>query len=218
MKETYTFKWSKGYIAYLSFLCLTGILILTICLFITKALDGSILFLSLSLLFPAIWGFYIFSLLKHNIRRIEIEPNQITITRCTGSIIHWGNILEVKPITRKWLRTYATKRNTSYKDLDTMFSMRNCHYIAQSIGPFERISNNIDELALVTLADGNKFVINYPQELFTEKGWVSIFYTFIRQLKHVFFLFTRWKSSSELFGSRLLMISWTNFICFAVWN
>ena len=51
-----------------------------------------------------------------------------------------------------------------------MFSMRNCHYIAQSIGPFERISNNIDELALVTLADGNKFVINYPQELFTEKG------------------------------------------------
>ena len=169
MKEIYTFKWSKGYIVYLSFLCLTGTLMLALCLLIMQALDGAILFLSLSLLFPSIWGFYIYSLLKYNIRHIKIQPNRITIVRVTGNALRWDNVVDVSTIEKKWLKTYATKRNTNYKDLDTMFSMRNCHYIAQSIGTFDRISNNIDELALVTLSDGKKFVINYPHELLTEK-------------------------------------------------
>ena len=166
MGGSYTFRWSGGYVVFLAFLCLVGGLLLVP--FVALAVGGvcPVFLLSVAVLPPAMWGVWICALLKHNVRRVEVSPGRITVVRVVGKPLCWDNVQEVRPISGEWLKACATKRNTSYKDLDVVFGMRNACYTAPSIGEFERISNNLDELALVTLADGGKYVVNYPRDLF----------------------------------------------------
>ena len=166
MGGSYTFRWSRGYVVYLVFLFAVEFLLLAP--FVALAVGGvcSVFLLAVAMLFPAIWGVWICALLKHNVCRVEVHPGRITVVRVVGKPLCWDNVQEVRTISGEWLKVYATKRNTNYKDLDVVFGMRNAYYTAPSIGEFERISNNLDELALVTLADGGKYVINYPRDLF----------------------------------------------------
>ena len=169
MNKTYTFKWSKWDIAHIVILCLLEIPWLLFPIYITK-LCPSPFFFAVALPPLVIWGAYIYALLKGHLRHVELRPGRITVARFVGKPLCWENVQDIKPIDKAWLKIYATKRNTNYKDLDTAFSMRNTYYTAPSIGEFERICNNLDELALVTLSDGKKYVINYPQDQITEEA------------------------------------------------
>lgn len=169
MNKTYTFKWSKWNIVHIVILCLLEIPWLLFPVYVTY-ISPSPFFFVMFLPPLLIWGAYIYALLRSHLRHIEIRPGRITVARLVGKPLCWENVQEIRPIDKTWIETYATKRNTNYKDIDTVFSMRNAYYTAPSIGEFERISNNLDELALVTLTNGKKYVINYPQDQISEEA------------------------------------------------
>ncbi|MBR6630239.1 MAG: hypothetical protein IKL03_09860, partial [Bacteroidaceae bacterium] len=69
--------------------------------------------------------------------------------------------------------------DTTYKDMsgDTVEIAHGLclNYIqdeheSKKYGSFTLISVNFDELAMVTLANGKKYLINYPKELLEKKG------------------------------------------------
>lgn len=169
MNEVYTFKWDKGNIVHLIVLCLLEISCIFAVVYIAN-LSHSLFFTAAMLPVPVIWGFYIYAILRSHLRHVELRSGRITVARFVGKSLCWENVQDIKPVDKDWMRIYATKRNTNYKDPDVVFSMRNAHYTAPSIGEFERISNNLDELALVTLANGKKYVINYPQDQISEEA------------------------------------------------
>lgn len=168
MNGIYTFRWSRVYVVYLAFLCLVVLLLLVP--FVVLVVKGvwPVFFLLDMLIFSTIFGLYFRALLKHNVRRVEVRPGQIMVVRVVGTPLRWDDVQEVRPISKEWLKVYATKRNPTFRELYMKFNMRDAYYTAPSIGEFERISNNLEELALVTLADGAKYVINYPRDFFSE--------------------------------------------------
>lgn len=169
MNNIYTFKWNKGDIVFLTVLCLLEVLCIYAAICVAM-LSQSLFFFAAILPIPAVWGFYIYALLRSHLRHVELRPGGIIVARFVGKPLYWENVLDIKPVDKAWMKIYAGKRNTNYKDLDTVFSMRNAYYTAPSIGEFERISNNLDELALVTLANGKKYIINYPHDQITEEA------------------------------------------------
>lgn len=122
----------------------------------------------------SVWGIYLlitiptvlvslWPLLKMDdkyIRYIEVRPGRIRIVRRRDTL-EWDNICSITPFTKgiddrqlSYLNWLGRKRNG--------LSIRYSEYHSDTIGDLTRISNNLDELALVTLADGKKYIINYP--------------------------------------------------------
>ena len=106
------------------------------------------------------------------IRYIEVRPGRIRIVRRRDTL-KWNNICSITFFTKGiddrhlfYYNWWGKKRNG--------LSIYHSQYQSNAIGPLTRISNNLDELALVTLADGKKYVIYYPREQLTGRDMAQV--------------------------------------------
>lgn len=103
------------------------------------------------------------------IRYIEIEPNKITIVKVIGKVV-LEDYVTIEPI-----NLYLLDNDTTYiyHDSDSIDStlhgltMKETSFTSSKYGSFTRISNNLNELAMVR-CNGKNYLINYPKELFEE--------------------------------------------------
>lgn len=94
-----------------------------------------------------------------------IEPGRITIVRIGGKTI-LGGVSSVVHVTKEELdedTSYESKSGT--KPTPYGLSMEANKFASTKYGEFTRICVNFDELAMVTCADGKRYLINYPKEL-----------------------------------------------------
>ena len=131
----------------------------------------SIMPLGLLILITFLWIYSMWQLFHADyqyIRYIEVKPGQIKIVRRKTTLV-LDNISSITPFTRdgdgKNVFYYNRRRKKRY-GLNKYDSQQH----SSVIGPFTLICNNFDELALVVLDNGFKYVINYPRELLTEKN------------------------------------------------
>lgn len=114
-------------------------------------------------------GVYFLLLLSLNariIRYIEIGPKSITIVKVIGKIV-LKDYTTIEPINLYLLDNDVTYR---YQDegqdiIMHGLTMKETSFNSNKNGSFTRISNNLNELAMVE-CNGKKYLINYPKELF----------------------------------------------------
>lgn len=115
------------------------------------------------------------SMIIETVKHIRIGTDRITILLASHpKTIVLDNIESIQYVTRKELEP-----STTYAKQFTWFQRpRTCRGLSMwgkvfsnyKYGKFTRICNNFDELAMVTLANGKKYLINYPKELLEKKG------------------------------------------------
>ena len=109
------------------------------------------------------------------IRYTTIEPGKITIVRICGKTVLEG-VSSIVHVTKEEL-----DEDTSYdSELDTKstehgLSMSSEKFLSKKYGEFTRICVNFKELAMVTCADGKKYLINYPKELLEQTPDVHVY-------------------------------------------
>ena len=108
------------------------------------------------------------------IRYTEIEADKITIVRGLGKTVLDG-VQHIQYVTRHEF----DESDTTYKDMSgdeveiahgLCLNYNQDEHESKKYGSFTLISVNFDELAMVTLANGKKYLINYPKELLEKKG------------------------------------------------
>ena len=128
-----------------------------------------LLFVTIFLLLP-----FVLSMIIETVKHIRIGADRITILLSSHQkAIVLDNIESIQYVTRKELEpstTYATQfiwfqRPRTCRGL----SMWGKVFTNYKYGRFTRACNNFDELAMVTLANGKKYLINYPKELLEKK-------------------------------------------------
>jgi len=115
------------------------------------------------------------SMIIETVKHIRIGTDRITILLASHpKTIVLDNIESIQYVTKKELEP-----STTYAKQFTWFQRpRTCRglnmwgkvFSNYKYGKFTRICNNFDELAMVTLANGKKYLINYPKELLEKKG------------------------------------------------
>ncbi len=128
-----------------------------------------LLLVTVSLLLP-----FGLSMIIETVRHIRIEADRITILLASHpKTIVLDNIESIQYVTRKELEP-----STTYAKQFIWFQRpRTCRGLSMwgkvfsnyKYGKFTRACNNFDELAMVTLANGKKYLINYPKELLEKK-------------------------------------------------
>lgn len=106
------------------------------------------------------------SMIIETVEHIRIGTERITILLSSRKRIVLDNIESIQYVTRKELEPSTTylrkflwsKRPRTCRGL----SMRGKVFSNYKYGKFTRACNNFDELAMVTLANGKKYLINYP--------------------------------------------------------
>ncbi len=112
------------------------------------------------------------------IRYTTIEPEKITIVRICGKTVLEG-VSSIVHVTKEELDEDTSY--TSYdSELDTKstehgLSMSSKKFLSKKYGEFTRICVNFKELAMVTCADGKKYLINYPKELLEQTPDVHVY-------------------------------------------
>ena len=115
------------------------------------------------------------SMIIETVRHIRIEADRITILLASHpKTIVLDNIESIQYVTRKELEPSTTysKQFFGFQRPRTCrgLSMQGKVFSNNKYGNFSRACNNFDEIAMVTLADGKKYLINYPKELLEKKG------------------------------------------------
>ena len=132
---------------------------------------------SLFLLFVAVpicWFYY--SRNSHAISYMQIFDDQIVIKRWIGPklVIEKRDIMYMKPVDAQELCEHTRPLGISnYRQPAFSSKQLPCNLIllgaprleSRIYGKMTRYCNNVDELCLVALRDGQKLLINYPQEL-----------------------------------------------------
>lgn len=170
-KNRYTFEWSGWYSSHVAMTSLVGAfalglgLILSCC---TIAFDDSpsyfLIFVGVCLIIGACLivptGIICYT---------EIEPDKITIARGLGKTVLDG-VQHIQYVTREEF----DKNDTTYKDTSGDYveiahglcvNYTQAEHESIKYGHFTLIAVNYDELAMITLFDGRKYLINYPKEL-----------------------------------------------------
>ena len=112
---------------------------------------------------------------KGAIRHTTIEPGRITIVRIGGKTILEG-VSSIVHVTKEELNedtSYKSKSGT--KSTQYGLSMEADKFSSTKYGGFTRICVNFDEIAMVTCADGKKYLINYPKELFGQTEDIHVY-------------------------------------------
>ena len=107
------------------------------------------------------------------IRCIEIESNKITIVRLIGKTT-LKNIVNIEYVTKELLEESGTEyyEKSGWHDGLTMWVETD--HRSKRYGKFSLYCVNFDELAMVTCADGKKYLINYPKELFQQTADIHV--------------------------------------------
>ena len=130
-----------------------------------------------SLLFvavPVCWYYYYRN--SHAISYMQIFDDQIVIKRWIGPklVIEKRDIMYMKPVDAQELSEHTRPLGISnYRQPVFGSKQLPCNLIllgaprleSRIYGKMTRYCNNVDELCLVALQDGQKLLINYPQEL-----------------------------------------------------
>lgn len=101
------------------------------------------------------------------IHHIEIAPDKITIVYLSGKSTVLNDVIDIEYVTKE-----SIKEHTTYNDYDSEndkeikgLSMGALYFHSTKYGEFTQYCVNYDEIAMVTLANGKKHLINYPREL-----------------------------------------------------
>ena len=110
---------------------------------------------------------------SRKIRCIEIESNKITIVRLIGKTT-LKNIVNIEYVTKELLEESGTEyyEKSGWHDGLTMWVETD--HRCKRYGKFSLYCVNFDELAMVTCADGKKYLINYPKELFQQTAGIHV--------------------------------------------
>ena len=176
MKQVYTFRWDKKQLAYtiaLPILVVLPYIVLWDFLSLNDSSSKMAIFLGIPLCIFLVSAF-LYIKLSHCIRHIEVDRGKIFIERYVGGVLVLSDIQDIKPVMKEEFdehTTYQAKRNEKYGLDSTQYGLSLKVYTFNSsvYGDFTRISNSLDDLALVILCDGKKYLINYPSELLDEK-------------------------------------------------
>lgn len=118
---------------------------------------------------------FVFLKLAYCVRSVEVDGGRIYVERYTRGTLVLSDIQDIVVATKEDFdehTTYEVRENEKY-GLDTTqygLDMKEISFNSSVYGKFTRISNNLDELALVILGSGKKYLINYPRELLTEEA------------------------------------------------
>lgn len=113
------------------------------------------------------------------IRYTTIEPGRITIVRIGGKTVLEG-ISSIVHVTKEELdedTSYDPKHDLKSETKPTQYglSMEADKFSSTKYGAFTRICVNFKELAMVTCADGKKYLINYPKELLKQTSNIHVY-------------------------------------------
>ena len=116
-----------------------------------------------------LWPFGL-NMIIESVKHIRIGTDRITILLSSHQkTIVLDNIESIQYVTRKELEPSTTysKQFFGFQRPRTCrgLSMQGKVFSNNKYGKFSRFCNNFDEIAMVTLADGKKYLINYPKEL-----------------------------------------------------
>ena len=98
------------------------------------------------------------------IRYIKIESDKITLVRLIGKTT-LRYVIKIEYVTRELLEEIGIEHWVD-DDYVPGMSIRKAHHRSKRYGEFIQY---FDELAMVTLANGKKYLINYPKELLEKK-------------------------------------------------
>ena len=113
------------------------------------------------------------------IRYTTIEPRRITTVRICGKTV-LEEVSSIVHVTKEELdedTSYDPKYNLKYETKPTPYglSMEADRFSSAKYGEFTRICVNFNELAMVTLANGKKYLINYPKELLEQTSNIHVY-------------------------------------------
>ena len=179
MKQIYKFRWDIRYIVYLTLLipptlfCIGYFLFIFFAFLSASEITGPII---ISILYITAIGFpglmllsWVANILSSIIHHIEIEPGKITIVRLFGSKLEYKKVKRIDPINKDSFKEHTTweyGRNGAHTAHG--LTLLGADFHSTVYGRFNIISNNLDEIALITLANDKKVLINYPRELTTK--------------------------------------------------
>ena len=106
------------------------------------------------------------------IRCIEIESDKITLVRLIGKTT-LRNVIKIEYVTKELLEESGTEYHGKNGWHDGL-AMRWADHRSKRYGKFSLYCVNFDELAMVTCADGKKYLINYPKELFQQTADIHV--------------------------------------------
>ncbi len=107
------------------------------------------------------------------IRCIEIESDKITLVRLIGKTT-LRYVIKIEYVTRELLEEIGIE-HWDDDDYEDGMSIRKAHHRSKRYGEFTQYCVNFDELAMVTCADGKKYLINYPKELFGQTPDIHVY-------------------------------------------
>ena len=112
------------------------------------------------------------------IRYTTIEPGKITIVRICGKTVLEG-VSSIVHVTKEELDEGTSYTSYDYEsDTESTehgLSMWSDKFLSKKYGEFTRICVNFKELAMVTCADGKKYLINYPKELLEQTADIHVY-------------------------------------------
>ena len=101
------------------------------------------------------------------IHHIEIASDKITIVHLSGKSTVLDDVIDIEYVTKE-----SIEEHTTHNDYDSEndkkikgLSMGALYFDSTKYGEFTQYCVNYDEIAMVTLANGKKYLINYPKEL-----------------------------------------------------
>lgn len=188
---TYKFHWDKMYrlnvvlltfcVGMMTLLCLSCIILACVYRVDFMALVGLALLILLSDLLVAVVTYHHGS---HAIGYMQCWADQIVIKRWMGPklVIEKRDVMYIKLVDAQELcehtqpssRFLHLYRQPAFgaKELSCNMILLGAPYLESRIyGKITRYCNNVDELCLVALQDGQKLLINYPKELLKECKW-----------------------------------------------
>lgn len=107
------------------------------------------------------------------IRCIEIESDKITLIRLIGKTT-LRYVIKIEYVTRELLEEIGIE-HWDDDDYEDGMSIRKAHHRSKRYGEFIQYCVNFDELAMVTLANDKKYLINYPKELFGQTPDIHVY-------------------------------------------
>ena len=106
------------------------------------------------------------------IHHIEIAPDKITIVYLSGKSTVLDDVIDIEYVTKESIEEHTTHTDHDSEHGDTEIkglSMGALDFDSTKYGNFTQYCVNYDEIAMVTLANGKKHLINYPKELLEKK-------------------------------------------------
>lgn len=175
MRKLYTFKWGRELVM--------NIVVASLCVLFPFAFFCIIENHSPAALFLILVGalisvlFVVCVKLSSCIRHLEVDRGKIFIEHYLGGELVLSDIVSIKPVSKEEFDEHTTYEDESREKygLETTLcglDMKATSYKSSVYGEFTRVSNNLDELAMVTLRSGKKYLINYPRELLERKASV----------------------------------------------